>query len=285
MPNVTRTSHPQPLILIATTERWRRQELSSVLTEGGFRVTTAIDERETLEQAQAQSPQAIVVDVGVAPPGYGLCSTLRTVSLATPIILIVPGEVTRAEQLEAFRAGAWAVLGTPLDADALLLHIVVFIEPKLELERVSEECLVDRVSGLYNPSGLTRRAGELAALATRQGLALTCAVFRPDAKLPNQAAGDRLALAFKSVGRVSDALGRTGKTEFTVFAPASNTWAAARLVRRMTESVEREFGSLREGNKRVGVRAGYSAALAHQISPATLLTRARHALESPGASK
>jgi GGDEF domain-containing protein len=98
--------------------------------------------------------------------------------------------------------------------------------------------------------------------------------------LPNQLAGDRLALAFRSVGRISDALGRTGRTEFAVFAPASNTWAASRLVRRMTDNVERAFGSLREGH-RVGVRSGYSAALAaHKISPPALLARARHALEA-----
>jgi CheY-like chemotaxis protein len=280
MPSAKRSQPPAPLILIATSEAWQRQELSILLADAGFRVHAVDDERELLEQVQSQCPQAIVVDTGIAPPGYGLCSTLRAVCLATPILLTAPGEITRAQQHEALRAGAWAMLGTPLDNDALLLRLAVFMEPKLELDRVSEECLVDRASGLYNPSGLGRRARELAALATRQGLALACAVFRPVAKLPNHAAGDRLAMAFRTVGRASDALGRTGRTEFTVFAPASNTWAAARLVRRMTDSMEREFGNLREGHKRVGVRAGYSAALAHKISPMTLLTRARAALQA-----
>jgi len=82
-----------------------------------------------------------------------------------------------------------------------------------------------------------------------------------------------MARAFRSVGRASDALGRTGPTEFAVFAPASNTWAAARLVRRLADSAER--------NSPVGVRSGYSAAVAAQkISPHVLLSRARNAMES-----
>src|SRR6185436_302317 len=112
----------------------------------------------------------------------------------------------------------------------------------------------------------------------RHGMALACAVFRPASDLPNHSAGDRLAVAFRSVGRASDALGRTGRAEFALFAPATNG-TAARLVRRMTDTVERAFGNLREGYQRVGVRSGFSTALAaHRISPAMLLARARLAL-------
>src|SRR5437762_1565757 len=81
--------------------------------------------------------------------------TLSTFSVTTPIVLLIAGRVTRTQEHDALRAGAWAVLGTPFDREALLLRLAVFIEPKRELERVSEECLVDRVSGLYTPSGLT----------------------------------------------------------------------------------------------------------------------------------
>ena len=250
------------------------------LSNDGFRVTRADTDRDLLDQAQIAPPDAIVLDDSQRQPEYVLCRTLSTFALATPIVVVTAGAVTRALEHEALRAGAWAVLGTPLDADALLLRLVVYVEPKRELERATEACLVDRVSGLYNHAGLQRRAAELAALATRHGLALACAVFRPAATLPNDSTGDRLAQAFRKVGRMSDALGRTGRREFAVFAPARNG-AAARLVRRITDNVEQAFGNLREGNQRVGVRAGYSTALAaHKISPATLLARARQALDA-----
>jgi len=274
-----RTTHPKPLILVAG-HGPRLLAITDALSLGGFRTTAAQHDRDVLEQAQLATPDAIVIDDDTGRPNYALLHTISTFSFATPIILIT-GAVTPALEHEALRAGAWAVFGTPLDVEGLLLRLALFAEPKRELERTSEECLFDRISGLYNHAGLTRRAQELAALVTRHGLSLACAVFRPVAQMPNPLATDRLARAFRRVGRVSDALGRTGHAEFAVFAPATNTWAAARLVRRMTDTVERAFGNLREDKKPVGVRAGYSTAqAAHQISPTALLAQARSALEA-----
>jgi PleD family two-component response regulator len=273
--------HPQPRVLLASKEAWQTRELKDALESAGLRVTIAHDERETLDLAHSLRPHGILLDAGVAPPGYGLCRTIRTIVFASPIVLLRPGQPSRDEQLDALRAGAWELRGAPLDTEDLILHLASYLEPKLELDRASEECLVDRVSGLYNHLGLAKRADELAALVTRHGLALACVVFRPAAKLPSRAASDRLALTFKSVGRTSDAVGRTGPAEFAVFAPATNAWAAGRLVRRLTDSAEREFGYIPERGGRVGVRTGYSAMLAaHKISPHTLLARARSALEA-----
>lgn len=274
-PKTTDVLRHHPLILVASSEAWLVQELSSALTAEAYRVVVARDERETLEQAHSQRPHGILLDVGVAPPGYGLCRTLRTISLATPIILMCPGHPTRDNQLEAARSGAWELRGTPFDYEELVARLGAYTEAKLELERVSEECLVDRVSGLYNHLGLARRADELVALATRHGFALACVVFRPAEQRPSRAASDRLAMTFKSVGRTSDAVGRTGRAEFAVFAPASNTWAARRLVDRLTDRA-RGYGE-----ERRDVRSGYSAALAsHKISSHTLLARARASLEA-----
>jgi len=270
---------PAPLVLVAIAERRQRHELTDVLISDGFRVVTARDEPELAAQTQSHhhAPDAIVIDAGIAPPAparaHDICTALHAFSLATPIVLIVPGTVSRAQEYDGLRAGAWAVLGTPTEPDALLLRLNVFIEPKRELDRLGAERLVDRVSGIYTQLGLTRRAGELAALATRQGLALACAVFRPAAELPSLAAGDRLAFAFKRLARVSDALGRTGRNEFALFAPARSTGTVARLVQRLTDNVERSFGT------HLGIRAGYSAVQGNQaIAVQTLLAQARQAL-------
>jgi PleD family two-component response regulator len=266
--------HLQPLILLASNETWLAQELAGALMDASCRVVTAHDEQDTLEKAQRHRPHAIVLDVGLAPPGYGLCRTLRSISLGTPIVLTCPGHPSRDDSLEAVRAGAWDFRGTPLDTEEFVARLSAYVEPKLELDRVSEECLVDRVSGLYNHLGLARRADELAALATRHGLALACMVFRPADQLPSRTSSDQLAQTFKSVGRASDAVGRTGRDEFTVFAPASNNWAAGRLVSRLTDR------ATNYGNG-IDVRSGYSAASpAHKISSHTLLARARSALDA-----
>jgi DNA-binding response OmpR family regulator len=272
---------PHPAILLASPAGSPTQAIIGSLRDQGFRVTRAHDERETIELAHQRPLHAIIVDSRIAPPGHGICMTLRTIALATPLLLVTANDVTRAEQVAGLKAGAWDVFGAPLDVEQLLLRIHLYLEPKLELDRISEECLVDRVSGLYNPAGLARRAAELAALATRHGLTLACAAFRPAAHVLSRSAGDRMAQTFKNLGRASDAIGRTGMTEFAVFAPATNTWAASRLVRRIADNVEREWGYVAERGGRIGVLSGFSAAQhAHRISPATLLARARSALEA-----
>jgi len=270
---------PKPLVLLAGLEARQTEELSSALVQGGFRVVTAGNEREAAEAAQqADQPHAILLDARL---GFAVCLKLHTLALATPILLICPAALTRSEQLAALRAGAWEILAAPLDIDELLLQLAVFVAPKLELDRVSEERLLDRVSGLYTPSGLARRASELAALATRHGLTLACAVFQPAQPSPTGADDDRMAAALRSAGRTSDAVGRSGQTEFAVFAPATSTLAAARIMRRLTASIEHALGFVARHSARVGVRSGYSASHSTQhISPPGLLARARSVLET-----
>ena len=276
MPNQILRHHPVPLILHASQDTRQAGKLATALTSAGFRVVRTHTEHDTLEVAQRQRPHAIVLDVDVAPPGYGLCRTLRAVSLGTPIVLTCDRQPTHDAGIEALRAGAWGLRGTPIDTQEFALRLAAYMEPKLELDRLSEECLVDRVSGLYNHLGVTRRADELAALATRHGLALACMVFRPADERASRATTDLLAHTFRSVGRASDAVGRTGRAEFAVFAPASNSWAAGRLVHRL---IDRASGY----GKGISMRSGYSASSpAQKISSLTLLTRARSALEAPG---
>ena len=125
-----------------------------------------------------------------------------------------------------------------------------------------------------------RRATELAALVTRHGLTLACAVFRPADPLPTRAADDRVAAALRHAGRASDAIGRTGDTEFAVFAPASSTLVATRLMLRITDSIEHQLGFVAQHSGRVGIRSGCSMSYSqNRISPAALLARARSALE------
>lgn len=281
MSNPVLATRSQPLILLAGLEARQTQDLMNALVRGGFRVVTAGDARQAADVAQAQNPHAILLGDGIAGgPDYAVCRVLHTLALATPIVVLGPGAVTGSEQLAAFRAGAWDVLAAPVNIEELLIRLEVLVAPKLELDRVSEERVLDRASGLYTPGGLARRAIELAALATRHGLTLACAVFQAAEPLPTRDAEDRMAAALRRAGRASDAIGRTGQTEFAVFAPASNTLAAAQLMRRMTDSIERQLGFVAQHNARVGIRSGCSMSYSlHHISPPALLARARSALE------
>ncbi len=275
------TTRSQPLVLLAGLAAGQTQDLTNALVRGGFRVVIAADARQAADVAQTHNPHAMLLGAELAGgPDYAACRVLHTMALATPIVVLAPGLVTASEHLAAFRAGAWDVLNAPVDLNELVLRLDLYVEPKLELDRVSEERLLDRANGLYTPGGLARRAIELAALATRHGLTLACAVFRAAEPLPTRTTDDWMATALRRAGRASDAIGRTGQTEFGIFAPASNTLSAARLMRRMTDSIEHQFGVVGRGGASVGIRSGYSVSHSqYRISPTALLAQARSALE------
>src|SRR5919108_5984768 len=243
---MTSPSTAQPLVLVGNADKWLTDSLESVLTQGGYQVIATARRQQVLEHARSQRPDGILLDLGLdrrATDSFALCRALRAdpgVSRATPIVLMTAGPALRVQQIEALRAGAWELRGDPLDMEELVLRLGAYVQGKLEVDRLGSDGLVDRVSGLYNDAGLARRGAELAALAVRQGTPLACAVFTPaDGEAMTAGAADRLAQAFKSAGRISDALGRTGQTEFTVFAPATDEMGAQGLVQRLTDTVAR----------------------------------------------
>lgn len=271
-----------PLLLLANGDEWFRDSIESVLVQRGFRVVTAENGPRTLEQARRHSPDGVILDIAFPPQwpdAFAVCRALREppdppLSPAAPIILTTPGPALRAQQLEALRHGAWELRGDPIDIEELSLRLAAYVQGKLEADRQRAVGLVDGTSGLYNEAGVARRAAELAALTARQKSALACVVFAPVAPV-EAALADRLALAFKSAGRASDAVGRTGPAEFTVYAPGTDAAGAARLVTRVTHTVAQQLNG-----GTVALRAGYSAAPGDAPIPAgELYTRARLALD------
>jgi len=283
----------EPLVLLANSDKWLTESLESVLTQGGYRVMATAKRPQVLELARRYLPDGILLDMGLdqrASDNLALCRALRadpSISRATPIILTTAGPALRVQQLESLRAGAWELRGDPLDMEELVLRLGVYVQGKLEVDRLGAEGLVDRASGLYNDTGMTRRSAEVAAFTTRQGMPLACAVFQPADGVLTSGAADRLASAFRRAGRISDVVCRTGPTEFAVFAPATDETGAEGLVQRITDAVSRTAAvKLRSG---VSVASGSpkrpsggrtSTALPQSPPPSTseLLEGARSAL-------
>src|SRR6266566_3224859 len=283
----------EPLVLLANADKWLTESLESVLTQGGYRVIVTAKRSQVLDVARRQLPDALLLDMALeqrTTDSLALCRALRAdpaISRATPIILTTAGPALRAQQLEALRAGAWELRGDPLDMEELILRLGVYVQGKLEVDRLGTEGMIDRASGLYNDTGINRRSAELAAFTARQGLPLACVVFQPDNGDLSAGAADRLAQALQRAGRISDVVGRTGPVEFAVFAPATDETGAEGLVQRITDAVSRAAA--------VKLRAGISAAPAttkrpsgarssspnlHEpppTSPTELLDRARNA--------
>src|SRR5881392_207514 len=268
----------EPLVLLANADKWLTESLESVLTQGGYRVMTTDKRQQVVELARRHLPDGILLDMGLdqrTGDNLTLCRALRSdpaISRATPIILTTAGPALRAQQIDALRAGAWELRGDPLDMEELVLRLGVYVQGKLEVDRLGAEGLVDRASGLYNDAGMTRRSEEIAAFTARQGLPLACVVFQPDDGALSAGAADRLAQAFRRAGRISDAVGRTGPAEFAVFAPATDETGAEALVQRITDAVSRSAA--------IRLKAGISAAPARPAPPRSGTAPAPH-LASP----
>ena len=260
-----------PLVLIANDQEWSARSLESILGPNGYAVVRAYTGQQALERARTSQPDIIILDAQMPDiHGFEVCRSLRSDPRCstTPIVITTSGPSGRTQRLEAYRCGAWEFLGQPLDGEALLLRLATFLESKRQVDILREENLLDSGTGLYNMRGLARRAREIGADATRRREALACVVFAPETELDGDddstsdemaRLSDQVGVVFRDAGRVSDAIGRLGDTEFAVIAPATGADGALRLVNRLGAAVEATRIPVRGGERSVRVKAGYCA--------------------------
>jgi PleD family two-component response regulator len=283
-----------PLVLIANDQEWSARSLESILGPSGYSVVRAYTGQQALERARTSQPDIIILDAQMPDMhGFEVCRALRSdprFSATTPIVITTSGPSGRTQRLEAYRCGAWEFLGQPLDGEALLLKLGTFLQSKQQVDILREENLLDSGTGLYNMRGLSRRAREIGADALRRREALACVVFAPETELdPDDEApdeellrmSDQVGAVFRQSGRVSDAIGRLGPTEFAVIAPATGPEGAIRLVNRLGGAVEATRIPVRGGERALRVKAGYCAVpdfAESSIDAVELLLRATTAL-------
>lgn len=253
-----------PIVLIISDQEWSTRSLESILAPGGFAVMRAFTAKKGLERCLMHAPDAIFIDI-MLPDGSGLelCQALRSEPLigpTTPIFMTSPERPARSQRIEAFRAGAWDLLGYPVDGEELVLRLDACVQAKIAADTLREEGLVDPITGLYNLRGLERRMIELRSWAFRERRALACVVFAP----AGQEHDDDLAVthvlrdvasAFLGSGRVSDVIGRLGKSEIAVVAPGTDRAGAVALAERLAAAIA-AAGPVPGG---IRLRAGYDA--------------------------
>ena len=248
-----------PVVLIIDDQEWTARSLESILAPSGFAVMRAYTGAKGLERASQHAPDAIIVDANLPDmSGTEVCKRLRSdeqIGLGTPILISSSERPSRHERLASFRAGAWDFLVSPVDAEELVLRLQGYVQAKLEADRVREESLVDELTGLYNLRGLERRVQEVKSRAYREENAMACVVISPREPLedgPETAAlVRRLAETLTDTGRISDVIGRLGKSEFAIIAPSTDSAGAARLAERIAKAIRSYDGP--------DLRVGYDA--------------------------
>jgi len=266
------TTPPPPLVLVANDQEWSARTLESVLGQAGFAVVRAYTGRQAVDVARRTQPDAVILDVGMPDiSGIEVVQLLRSeigLSQSTPIVMTTAGPASRALRLEALRAGAWELLGEPIDSEALLLKMGAYVQSKREIDHVRASAVIDPATGLYNVRGLARRAKEIGADAARRHSALACVVVSPAGDVPESALSNPedvsrivsyLGEVCRESTRTSDAVGHLGHLEFAIIAPASDMAGALRIVERLQESIDARPLMFAGEFRQLKVRAGYSA--------------------------
>lgn len=269
----------KPLVLVAGQHPWLLRSIESILSSAGFAIV-GWELGEPLPRDLA--PDLIIVEADEPERSWAeLLALVRGTRGfgTTPIIATTAEPLTRQRRLEALRAGAWDVMGYPLDAEVMVLKAAAFARSKFEADEARERGLIDPETELYNLRGVMRRIYEEASEAERHSRPLACLVaglaMASDQGNGEAAARTRSAVqALRTTGRASDVLGRLGPNEFVVIAPATDSKGAFRLAQRLTTETD---------DRLPGLQAGYAAVpdvRQAKLEPVDLFVRAVVALRA-----
>ena len=273
-------------LLVAEQSGWFARTLAAVLDSAGWTVVRATTGASTLDLVGKVAADVVVLrdDLEDTDP-VALCTVLRAhrqVGLVTPI-LIISSSASRAEHLAALRAGAWDFAVQPLDPEVFLLRLRNLARAHRELEGLADRALVDAETGLYNRSGIDRRAEEVEADARRRHAPLSCVVFAPEENRATNT-GPSVAAHVGSIlrhrGRGSDLIGRLDDV-LAVIAPSTGADGAVRLAERLRGVVHESPIPGRPGDRPLRVRAAYCSAAdfaRSTLSLTEMLQRARDTL-------
>ncbi len=228
------------LVLIANDHEWTARSIETILVANGLRVVRTFTGHETLATAARELPDLFILDHQLPDiSGVAVCAALRAdprFGASAPIMITTAGPSGRQQRLAAYEAGAWEFYGQPLDGEALLHKVRVYLASRREAVAHAGRALIDAETGLYSRAGLERRAVELASEARRTGAGLACvalAAVGPASGLPVD-----VARVISSRARASDIAGRLGPLSFAILASGIGHVGAARLAERLREAVD-----------------------------------------------
>lgn len=253
---------PRPRrILIANDQEWAARSVETILVAEGYEVQRAYTGRQALQRALERPPDLIILDTQMPDlSGPEVCRQLRLdprIGTSTPILLSTAGPAGRQQRIEAHQAGAWEFYGQPLDPELLLLKIRIYLAVKATADQLSEDALLDELTGLYNTRGVLRRTDELVADARRLHREVSLVTLSLDdptrATVLEEAAAlaRRVGRVVRGVVRAADVVGRIGPLRFAIVSAGSPREGAEKLADRLIAALHGVGG----GEGSVAVRA------------------------------
>lgn len=112
---------PTHTILVVEDSPTTRRSIVDALVDAGYRVITANDGEEAIAAAQAEKPDAVVLDI-ILPKknGYQVCRQLKQDPEQAVPVLMVTAKGQEKDRMWGHRQGADAYLSKPVDREELV---------------------------------------------------------------------------------------------------------------------------------------------------------------------
>jgi PleD family two-component response regulator len=264
---------PKPLVAVLNDQEWTARGLETILEATGYRTVRAFTAGQLFGLLGSVLPSAFILDQQLPDrSGLEVATALRNdprFGPSTPIIMTTAGPSGRQARLAAYEAGAWDFFGQPLDGEALLAKLRLYI-PAREAYCAMAARVEELDARLYPADGLVRRARELVTNARRRAAPLACVAVGMAEGMTGStehAVGEMMV----ELCRGGDVVGRMGPGRFAVIAGDADSDGAGRLASRLAAGLER-IGIAN------GHRIGVSGVTADILTGDALLAQASAAL-------
>ena len=151
---------PGPRLLILEDEQRLREVLLRSLEAEGFDVAAYATGRELLERVAKETPQALVIDIGLPDAdGRDVCQALRAQGVRAPVLFLTARDAL-ADRVSGFNAGGDDYLSKPFDIEELAARLHALVR------RGGGEPLIEYDGLQLDPTERTVSDGEATAMLT-----------------------------------------------------------------------------------------------------------------------
>jgi PleD family two-component response regulator len=245
-----------PKLLLVEDQEWTARSIESILRPQGFMVLKAHTGAQCLELMPRIDPDLVMSGLHLSDmKGVDLFRMLRErghIRGSTPLLIVSIDELSQAERIEIFEAGAWDLVRPPFASPELTLKMWNWIGAKRDADQARDDGLLDPSTGVYNFKGLMKRVDEIVSEANRMERTVSFIIVASSPRegdaegvaqggaLRSSGLDQVLATQLRTCCRLSDAVGRIVEGEFAVVAPHTDQIGASVLAERIVESLHSE---------------------------------------------
>ena len=241
-------------IVVVDDEALSLTNAKNLLDSQDMKVSCMRSGKDLLRFLEKNTPDLILLDILMPEmDGFETYRLLREFEeergrIPTPVIFLT-GENSSEAESRGLKAGAADYIRKPFDKDILIGRINNTIQKSKMIESLTEEAMLDRLTGFWNKASGTEKVGALCKNREGALMILDLDNFKLVNDLYGHDMGDRILVAFskvvKSFSNTDDVLCRIGGDEFMAFFDGMlEEERIAAIVRGINERISQEAKKL-----------------------------------------